>query len=77
MTRWKILCLLLVLQNYVIASDSQPDRKRCLTVAEKIRKLNSQLRQANTVTRSEKLKDRLRQWKKLRYQCRKRRFPIK
>ena len=77
MTRYLVLLLLLSLTLSGIAAGSKPTKKQCLTVAEKIRNLDSHLRQANSVKRSEKLKDRLRQWKKQRYQCRKRRFPIK
>ena len=77
MTRWLTLLILLSLSIAIGATTTKPNRKQCLVVAEAIRKLDSQLRQANSVSRSEKLKDRLRHWKKRRYQCRKRRFPIK
>ena len=77
MTQWLPLAMILLLSISNASASIQADKKRCLTVAENIRKIDSQLRQANSVTRSEKLKDRLRQLKKLRYQCRKRRFPIK
>ena len=77
MMHWLLFLVLLLLTPSSAAINTDPNRTQCLRVAEKIRKLDSQLRQANSVTRSEKLKQRLRQWKKLRYQCRKRRFPIK
>ncbi len=77
---WKwiaIICILFTQTDRMAAQAAKPDKKKCQKVTVQINKLNSQLRQANSVARGEKLKDKLRGWKKLRYQCQKRRIPIK
>ena len=77
MKHWIVIGICLLLTATTTAAIKKPSHKDCNKLKIRIDNINAQLRQPYNVTKGEKLKAKLRQLKKLRYQCKKYRIPIK
>ncbi len=73
-------CVLLACLLAVVASSSYGKEAvsppQCKKIKSKIAKVNSQLRAGYKVKKGEKLKEKYRQLKKVRNQCKRKRYPI-
>ena len=69
-----MVSMLLVTQVVLADNSIKPDKKLCQKVQSKISLIHSKMKQPYTVRQGEKLKRKLRQLKKVRYQCRKHRI---
>ncbi len=69
-----VLLLAVIAPSYAKENVSQ---SQCKKIQSKMSKVNSQLRAGYKVKQGEKLKAKLREFKKVRNQCKRKRYPIK
>lgn len=74
MMPWALIILLLLIQPSV---DAAVTAQKCIKVQSQINNLQRKLRQGYNVKKGERLKKKLRQYERLRYQCMKKRLPIR